>query len=1093
MADVILRDAYHFSEIARGCSKVEVFDGGGCAAFLSEVLSINPKQWEVALTMLQTWIPSCTEMMLTQFSVLAKELPEDATKLLRQKLTKATTENFTCEGLKMMKVLLHEAQLGRWRGLTLGSRASKLAFNLKERNAIWKPPNNRNVQVAVMSASDAVDLQTFKLILTDKAHAIRLLEACKSILVNLKKHLNSLVSAGTSAIAIAVVEEGVPTVEKSSVTAAKATETVAATAAAKVADKTVDKAASTAARAATASVAAAKAMEMAATAVAAIPQQRPPASTLINDMQLRQRLAQFQAEGWHAMDVGGGGDCFFRALAKQVSGNEQLHGLARHETIQYMRGHREEYEQTVEDFGLYVEHMSKEGTYIEGEIEIRAAASAFNIRIWVAGRSKDHDKMFAPLISNLETRDVYMAHFQAAQHYVVLHFQAAQHYVVLDPSPIARGGLPRSSSATGSNFSPWTDLPQLQRPSTPVAVFTNPELEGERAPALLEPKPASKIKRHHAVEGEPAPALLEPKPASKIVRHHAVDAGLQAEIVTADTDQSVSFDADHGVGEWEYETAAAKAHPAARCPPVTSACAMQSEQTESDRLRAAEGHGDHDSATKVVARRKCGTPGCMLPSSHLGLCQSEQTESDRLGCGPPADRPRLATATTFLSSIPFATTLQAADLQKGTRVAILWNEGLCNEAWFEGVISDVCMAAGHLIHYDSDGSIKWHNLVEDALFEMLKILPAQSGSPASTVEEQVQVEDEVVVLSGQQVRVVDEDEDEDEEQDEAVDEERVEKDLEGVGNIVTDWHVDAGDYNRDKANAQVAPGDRFTSIGAGFVVSVVAAVSPDLDVRRDIHGMRLTLLPASTDKSVLQRLRAAEPGLRKKAIGEMQKALSDPDAMSIMPAAYPPDDAPQASDVAMGDIPLTDFGHRIHAVLPGGLNAAHPSISATQRAEPSSQLVPQTLQRDDRSLLVVRKPHRTLSAEQMRALTFQGAVSFPAGDKTKRDESSRLRQHTNLPDQPQYQRTGQKHGGAKVAPGNISCSTFRALRCVLTHLHRRCAGELTAHPSCAVCLLTQVQWKARQDRGRSPPGTPSNCTMASAFLSKDWHAIHGKA
>ena len=127
MADVILRDAYHFSEIARGCSKVEVFDGGGCAAFLSEVLSINPKQWEVALTMLQTWIPSCTEMMLTQFSVLAKELPEDATKLLRQKLTKATTENFTCEGLKMMKVLLHEAQLGRWRGLTLGSSHQTIA------------------------------------------------------------------------------------------------------------------------------------------------------------------------------------------------------------------------------------------------------------------------------------------------------------------------------------------------------------------------------------------------------------------------------------------------------------------------------------------------------------------------------------------------------------------------------------------------------------------------------------------------------------------------------------------------------------------------------------------------------------------------------------------------------------------------------------------------------------------------------------------------------------------------------------------------------------------------------------------------------
>ena len=106
------------------------------------------------------------------------------------------------------------------------------------------------------------------------------------------------------------------------------------------------------------------------------------------DTELRRRLAALQADSWRQVDVVSDGNCFFRALAKQVSGNEQLHGLARHETILYMRGHRVEYEHTVEDFGLYVERMSKEGTYIEGEIEIRAAASAFNTRIWVAGDRK---------------------------------------------------------------------------------------------------------------------------------------------------------------------------------------------------------------------------------------------------------------------------------------------------------------------------------------------------------------------------------------------------------------------------------------------------------------------------------------------------------------------------------------------------------------------------------------------------------------------------------------------------------------------------------------------------------------------------------
>jgi hypothetical protein len=174
------------------------------------------------------------------------------------------------------------------------------------------------------------------------------------------------------------------------------------------------------------------------------------------------------------MDVAGDGNCFFRALAKQVFPfDERLHGSVRQATIQYMIEHYEDFELTDSDFGLYIVRMSSEGTYIEGETEIRAAANAFNSRIWVVGRSNDHDKMFAPLISNLETRDVYMAHFQAAQHYVVLEQMV--------PSP---------------NPSPFADLPQMQRPSTPVAVFTIEEEEADSALRLRqEPQPASKIKR----------------------------------------------------------------------------------------------------------------------------------------------------------------------------------------------------------------------------------------------------------------------------------------------------------------------------------------------------------------------------------------------------------------------------------------------------------------------------------------------------------------------------------------------------------------------------------------------------------------------
>ena len=107
-----------------------------------------------------------------------------------------------------------------------------------------------------------------------------------------------------------------------------------------------------------------------------------------------------------------------------------------------MREHREEFEHLVEDFDSYVDHMSREGTFVEGELEIWAAANAFNVCIQVFGRSRNHDKTFAPLERDSETRDVYMAHYQAAQHYVVLER--------MDPAPTARGGLPDPCRQAGA-------------------------------------------------------------------------------------------------------------------------------------------------------------------------------------------------------------------------------------------------------------------------------------------------------------------------------------------------------------------------------------------------------------------------------------------------------------------------------------------------------------------------------------------------------------------------------------------------------------------------------------------------------------------
>ena len=215
------------------------------------------------------------------------------------------------------------------------------------------------------------------------------------------------------------------------------------------------------------------------------PQQASPP---INDPDLRSRLAAFQAKGWQAVDVGGGGDCFFRALAKQVLGDEQLHGPARQLTIRYMREHREEFEEFVGDFDSYVDRMSREGTYVEGEVEILAAANAFNVHIKVYGRSGAHDKTFSPLISNYETRPIYIVHYQDAQHYVVLER--------MDPAPTARGCRPRSMSTSRRDLS-------LGTPSAPATA---------RRPSTCTLRSAASERQVNAAIDSGAGAITPPQP-----------------------------------------------------------------------------------------------------------------------------------------------------------------------------------------------------------------------------------------------------------------------------------------------------------------------------------------------------------------------------------------------------------------------------------------------------------------------------------------------------------------------------------------------------------------------------------------------------
>ena len=62
-------------------------------------------------------------------------------------------------------------------------------------------------------------------------------------------------------------------------------------------------------------------------------------------------------------------------------------------------------------------------------------------------------------------------------------------------------------------------------------------------------------------------------------------------------------------------------------------------------------------------------------------------------------------------------------------------------------------------------------------------------------------------------------------------------------------------------------------MGVGFVVAAVAAISKDLDVVKHIHGMRLTLLPPTTEFSLLKKLNSKAPEDRLDAYKALQDAM----------------------------------------------------------------------------------------------------------------------------------------------------------------------------------------------------------------------------
>ena len=132
---------------------------------------------------------------------------------------------------------------------------------------------------------------------------------------------------------------------------------------------------------------------------------------------LEQRLRRFQLRPF---DVGGDGDCFFRAVSHQLYGDPEHHLQVRAAGIAYMRDNPERFiESNTETSWLeYLNNMSMQGTWGDAII-IQAVADQLNLKIVIAETHEQFSEYSIVLAvsSTQQPTEVYLGHIDE-YHYV---------------------------------------------------------------------------------------------------------------------------------------------------------------------------------------------------------------------------------------------------------------------------------------------------------------------------------------------------------------------------------------------------------------------------------------------------------------------------------------------------------------------------------------------------------------------------------------------------------------------------------------------------------------------------------------------------
>ncbi|TKY55690.1 OTU domain-containing protein 3 [Spatholobus suberectus] len=145
-------------------------------------------------------------------------------------------------------------------------------------------------------------------------------------------------------------------------------------------------------------------------------QQHPQIKKLGKQADSSQFRTQLDALGLRIVEVTADGNCFFRALADQLEGNEEEHQKYRSMVVKHILDNREMFEPFIEDevpFDEYCQSMENDGTWA-GHMELQAASLVTRSNICI------HRNMSPRwYIRNFDDRGVCMIHlsYHDGEHY----------------------------------------------------------------------------------------------------------------------------------------------------------------------------------------------------------------------------------------------------------------------------------------------------------------------------------------------------------------------------------------------------------------------------------------------------------------------------------------------------------------------------------------------------------------------------------------------------------------------------------------------------------------------------------------------------